>query len=63
VLQVAAAELGKALSAKRTSVQIGVAAWPATTPLLNKRIRAEQPDDERPRKGRKKNGRPPMVNE
>jgi GAF domain-containing protein len=63
VLQVAAAELGKALSAKRTSVQIGVAAWPATTPLLNKRKRAEQPDDERPRKGRKNNGRPPMVNE
>lgn len=63
VLQVAAAELGKALSAKRTSVQIGVAAWPATTPLLDKRIRAEQPDDERPRNGRKNNGRPPMVNE
>lgn len=63
VLQVAAAELGKALSAKRTSVQIGVAAWPATTPLLNKRKRAKQPDDKRPRNGRKNNGRPPMVNE
>jgi GAF domain-containing protein len=63
VLQMAAAELGKALGAQRTSVQIGVAAWPATKPSHSRRVKAERPDVKRPQNGQKNDGRPPMMNE
>jgi GAF domain-containing protein len=63
VLQVAAAELGKALSAQRTSVQIGMAAWPAKKPSPGKQIKATQPGDGHPKNGQKNNGRPPVMNE
>lgn len=63
VLQVAAAELGKALSAQRTSVQIGLAAWPSTTPSLDEQIKAKQADGVPPQNGQTNTGQPPVVNE